>query len=418
MKHNTNLFTILTKIIVVILPFYVFIAVYLWDLTGINNIWILFKEWLLVLIFLALIYEFFKAKKIPKFDILDYLVFFYIIYWVWITIVNWLWLNSIFHWGRYDFMFLVVLLIYKHWAEFLKATTTEILKLFLYSWAWALLFSFLLKFRLKEEFLIEFWYINYVSDWTFEWWIPIYHWLENSWIRRFQWIFDWPSAMAYFLIIFSATFLYFQKKKWEFYVIVSMMFFLWLLVLTYSRSAMLWVWAAIWLLILLNFKYIFHKLKKYIVQISAWLIIVFWTFAFLFQDQLTNIIFRESSTSGHFERMAIWIERFYEKPLWAWLAESWPAYRNIYPEKQTREDEVYYIPESWFIQVLTEWWIIFFLTFLSILWVTLVRLYWASQIYFWVLIAIIVMNIFLHTFETTYLSILLFIFIWLLISKK
>lgn len=413
-----NLFTILTRFAVIVLPFYVFLAVYLNHLTWIDKIWFIFKEWLLVIIFLSLIYEFIKAKKFPKFEILDYLVLFYIIYWVWITIYNWLWLNSIIYGWRYDFMFLIVLLIYKHWEQFLKVKTKDIIKTFLYSWAGALLFSFLIKFRLKEEFLMEFWYIDYISNWVYQWWVPIYHWLENSWIRRFQWIFDGPSAMAYFLILFSWTFLYLQKKKWEFYVVATMLFFLWLVVLTYSRSAILWIWTSVWILLLLNFKFIYRKLKKYLIHISIFFIITIWVFSFIFQDQLKNIIFRTSSTTWHFDRMAIWIDRFKEKPLWAWLAESWPAYRNIYTEKLTKEDEQYYIPESWFIQVLTEWWIIFFITFLSILWITLIRLYWVSKIYFWVLSAIIVMNIFLHTFETTYLSILTFLLIWLLIAKK
>ncbi len=413
-----NLFTILTKALVIILPFYVFIAVYLWHLTQVDKIWLLFKEWLLILVFLSLVYEFFKARKLPKFDILDYLIFFYIIYWVWITIYNWLWLNSIIYGWRYDFMFFIVLLIFKHWAQFLKTKTKDIILLFLYSWAAALVFSFLIKFRLKEEFLLEFWYINYISDWTFQWWIPIYHWLENSWIRRFQWIFDWPSAMAFFIILLSWTFLYIQKRKWQYYVVVTMLFFLWLLVLTYSRSAMLWVWVAIWILILLNFRFLYNKLKKYLIHIIIWFTLIIWVFSFIFQDQLKNIVLRTSSTTGHFDRMAIWIDRFKEKPLWAWLAESWPAYRSIYPEKLTKQDEQYYIPESWFIQVLTEWWIIFFITFIAILLTTLVKIYWVSKIYFWVLIAIIVMNIFLHTFETTYLSILTFLLIWLLIAKN
>jgi hypothetical protein len=36
------------------------------------------------------------------------------------------------------------------------------------------------------------------------------------------------------------------------------------------------------------------------------------------------------------------------------LATSGPAFRNVYPERTSRLDEEYYIPESWFIQQLTE----------------------------------------------------------------
>jgi len=413
-----NLFTIITKAIVIILPFYVFLSIFLTNVIWIPKAGFFIKELLIIIIFFSVIYEFIKAKKFPKFELLDYLVFFYIIYWVWITLFNWLWLNSIIYWWRYDFMFLIVLLLYKHWAQFLKVNTKEILKLFLYSWIWSLLFWILIKFRLKEEFLVEFWYVNYISNWTFSWGIPVYHWLENSWIRRFQWILDWPNAMGYFLILFSWVFLYLQKKKNEFHIIAIMLFLLWLIILTYSRSALLWIFSAIWLVALLNIKHIFKRYKKTILIWAVWIILFVSIFWVLFQHQLKNIILRTSSTTGHFDRMDIWIERFKNKPMWSWLAESWPAYRNIYPEKQTKWAEAYYIPESWFIQVLTEWWIIFFLTFVSILLIILKRLYSKSKVMFATLLAIIIMNIFLHIFEATYLSILTFIIIWLLISKK
>jgi hypothetical protein len=412
-----NIFTILTKAAVIILPFYVFLSVFLTNIIWIPKAGFFIKELLIVMIFFSLIYEFFKAKKLPNFELLDYLVFFYIIYWVWITLYNWLWLNSIIYGWRYDFMFLIVLLIYKHWAEFLKVSVKEILKLFLYSWAWSLLFWFLIKFRFKEEFLVEFWYVDYISNWTFSWWIPIYHWLENSWIRRFQWILDWPNTMWYFLILFSWVFLHLQKKKNEFHVIAVMIFLFWLIMLTYSRSALLWIFTATVFLLLLNIKYIFKKYKKLMVTSTILWLIVISTFWVIFKHQLENIILRTSSTTGHFDRMEIWIERFKTKPMWSWLAESWPGYRNIYPEKQTKWAEAYYIPESWFIQVLTEWWIIFILTFISILLIILKRLYFKSKSLFIATFAIVIMNIFLHIFEATYLSTLTFLIIWLIIAE-
>ena len=142
-----NLFTILTKFTVIILPFYVFLSVFLTNIIGIPKAGFFIKELVIVLLFLSLIYEYFKAKKLPKLEILDYLVIFYIIYWVWISLFNWLWLNSIIYGWRYDFMFLIVLLIYKHWAEFLKVSIKDILKTFLISASASLLFWFLIKFK-------------------------------------------------------------------------------------------------------------------------------------------------------------------------------------------------------------------------------------------------------------------------------
>jgi hypothetical protein len=417
MKKDTNLFTILTQAIVIILPFYVFLSVFFTNVIWIPKFGFFIKEFFIVLIFFSLAYEFWKAKKFPKFDILDYLIFFYITYWILITFANWLWLNSVIHGWRYDFMFLVVMLIYKHSWEFLKIKTRRLMKLFFYSGAWALLFWFCLKFRFREEFLTEFWYVDYISSRVYTWWIPVYHWLENSWIRRFQWIFDWPNAMAFFLVLFSWIFLYLQKKKNEFYVFLVMWFLFWLLILTYSRSAILWIFVSFWLVILLNLKHLFKHYKKVIIWIWVFWVIFLTILWVLFQDQLKNIVLRRSSTTGHFDRMIMWIERFTEKPFWAWLAESWPWYRYIYPDKQTKEDELKYIPESWFIQVLIEWWILYFLAFVAILWIVLKKVYSNSIIMFWVFLAIIIMNMFLHIFEVTYLSILTFIFIWLFIKS-
>jgi hypothetical protein len=418
MKKDTNLFTILTQILVVILPFYVFLSIFLAKILSFPIMGFFLKEWILVLIFFALVYEFFKAKKFPKLDIIDFLVIFFIVYWVWITLLNWLWLKSVIYGWRYDFMFLIVLLIYKHWAEFLKVKPKKLMKLFLYSWAWALLFGFCLKFRFKEEFLVEFWYVDYISSRVYSGWVPVYHWLENSWIRRFQWIFDWPNAMAFFLILFSWIFLYLQKKKNEFYVYCVILFMFWLLLLTYSRSALLWVFMAFWMVILLNLKYLYKHYKKTLLWICVFWLVFLSIFGLIFQDKIINIVLRPSSTTGHFDRMWIGIDRFLEKPLGAGLAESWPGYRYIYPEKQTKEDEIKYIPESWFIQVLVEWWILYFLAFVSILFIILVRLLKSSIVIFWVFFAVLVMNIFLHSFEATYLSTLLFLFAWLFVKNK
>ena len=116
--------------------------------------------------------------------------------------------------------------------------------------------------------------------------------------------------------------------------------------------------------------------------------------------------------------MEIWIDRFTSKPFWAWLAEAWPAYRSIYTDKQNKQAEQYYIPESWFIQQLIEWGFIYFILFISIFSVILVKLYKHSKSLFVWLIAILVMNVFLHIFEATYLSVLLFIFLGLMVNKE
>lgn len=416
--YKQNLFTLLTQFLVIILPFYVLISLYLTNIVGIPKAGFFIKEWVLVLLFGSLIFEYIRNKKKPHFDLLDYSIFAFIVYGIVITFVNGLWLKSIIFGGRYDFMFLIVLLIYKHGAIFLQCWVKKILTMFLWSGWIALLLSFIVKFRLGENILIQFGYVMYKGNWIFDGWVPAYHGLEWSWIRRFQWILDNPNAMWYFLILFGAIFLYMQKKKLEYSVFLISFFLLILVILTYSRSALLWILTATGLVFLLHIKYLYTHHKKYFIPFilfSLLFVSIFWV---LFQDKIKHIVLRTSSTNAHFERMAIGIERFIEKPLGAGLAESWPAFRSIYPEKTTKEDEEYYIPESWFIQILIEGGIVYFILFISIFIIILYRLFLRSYILFAMLVAILIMNIFLHIFEATYISILTFLIIWLFINKK
>lgn len=408
-----NLFTLLTKFLLIILPFYVIIKVFFEYKLWVNYFGIYIKEFILVLLFLTLIYEYIKKKLIPKLDILDYLILWYFWYWITITLLNWLWLNSIFYWWRYDFIFFITFLIFRHWFIFLKTSKKELLRLFIFSSSISLFIWFCVKFITWEEILTFFWYNYYVSNWSFSGSVPIYHWVENSWLRRFQWLMDWPNQMAFFLIFFSSIILSTVKKKIEFHIWLIIWFLFILLLLTYSRSALLGIFWALWVIFLINIKTIFNKYRKQFLVSLVWLTILLWVFYIVFERKINQIIFRAASTAWHFERMDAWIDKFLEKPLWHWLATSWPWYRSVYPDKISKEEEINFIPESWFIQQLVEWWIIYFLLFISILWIIIKELHRKNIALFWWLIAILIMNIFLHIFEATYLSILLFSILWL-----
>ncbi|MDP2090000.1 MAG: O-antigen ligase family protein [Candidatus Gracilibacteria bacterium] len=413
-----NLFTILTQFLIIVLPFYVLIAVFFSQIVGITNAGFFIKEFIIILLAFSLIYEFVKNKKIPQFDTIDYLIFGYIFYGIIITFINGLGLDSIFYGGRYDFIFFIVFLIYKHGNEFLQVKNKDLCKLLLISGGLSIMFSLMIKFRLGEQTLISFGFTDYVSNWTFSGKIPSYHGLENSGIKRFQGIFDGPNQMAFYLIFYTSIMMHYLKKKFEYHIILVLIFLFILLFITYSRSALLGVVSGSGLLILLNIKTIYKNHKKILINVITSILIITGILLMIFSDRVHNIFFRTSSTTGHFDRMEIGIDRFLEKPLGAGLAESGPAYRSIYPDKQTKLDEQYYIPESWFIQQLVEGGIIYFLLFIFILVNILNRLYTNSKSIFVGLIAILVMNIFLHIFEATYLSILLFIFVGLIYNKK
>ena len=414
---NTNLFTEITKLFVIILPFYVILKVFFEFKLGINHFWIFIKEFLILILFFLLIYEYYKKGCFPKFDILDYLIFWYIWYWLFITLINNLEIKAfIYGWG-YDFIFFIVFLIFRHSKPFLKIKVKDLFTIFIYSASIVLFLSLTIKL-IWEEFLRLFGFNYYVSNWTFNWSVPIYHWVENSWLRRFQWIFDWPNQMAFFLIIYLWVIFHLWRKKLEFYHSLIFIFIFILLLSTYSRSALLWFFWGILLLIILNIKILFKKYKKFIIYIVPIILFIIIIFFSIFQRHIYNIIMRPASTSWHIERMTTWIKLFLDKPMWHWLASSWPAYRKVFSNNITKQEEKNFIPESWFIQQLVEWWIIYFSLFCSIIVTILFKIYKKNKYLFTAFIAIIIMNLFLHIFEATYLSILFFIFLWLISKNK
>ena len=419
----TNLFTILTKFLIITLPFYVIIKVYSDKTLDMWFLWFFIKELIIILLFLSLIYEYFLNKKNKdtklKFDVLDYLIFAFIWYWIWITFINWLWFNSIFFGWRYDFLWFIVLLIFKHWIVFLKEKTRELIKLFMISALVSLFLWIMVKFILWEEILSLFWFTIEVAQFWFAWWIPIYQWVEASGIRRFQWILDSPLAMWFFLILFTGLFAHLNKKNLDFAVIFWLIILFSLVFLTYSRAAMLWIIVGVFLLLLFSAKKLFKYYKKFITYILIIWIIFISGLVYIFQDKIVNVFLRPGSTEWHFTRMAVWFERFSQKPFGSWLATAGPGYRYIIEWETTLETDRYYIPESWFVQILVEGWFIYFGLFMATLFNLLLNFYKNKYKYiFSMFVWVLVMNVFLHVFEYTYITILLFMFLGLFYKSE
>ena len=420
---GTNLFTLLTKFLIIILPFYVIIKVYSDKILDLGFLGFFIKEFIVVLLFLSLIYEYFfnkKNKEIKlKFDLIDYLIFAFIWYGIGISLFNGLWFNSIFYWGRYDFLWFIVFMIYKHWKVFLKEKLIDLLKLFMLS-AWISLFLWIMvKFVMGEEILSFFWFTIEVAQFWFWWWIPIYQGVEASGIRRFQGILDSPLAMGYFLILFTWIFANLNKRNLDFGVSFWILILSTLVFLTYSRAAMLWLLVGVFILMLLSIRNLFTNHKKSLINFLVIWIIIISGLAYTFQDKLYNVFFRDGSTSGHITRMVVWVNRFIEKPLGSGLATSWPAYRSIIEGETTLETDRYHIPESWFVQILVEWWFVYFSLFMAILFNILLNLYKRNNKYIFVMfIWILIMNFFLHVFEYTYITILLFLFLGLFYKRE
>ena len=135
--------------------------------------------------------------------------------------------------------------------------------------------------------------------------------------------------------------------------------------------------------------------------------------------------------------------RFSKNPLWQWLASAGPASRALYEVNEvpiTAEpsdkniativrtlkarnkdfiynSETYYIPESWYIQQLIEGGILWFFFFLSIIVGILAQIRFSPYMLA-AFVGVLMMNIFLHSFESMHSSFALFILCAPLIAHK
>ena len=121
------------------------------------------------------------------------------------------------------------------------------------------------------------------------------------------------------------------------------------------------------------------------------------------------------------------IKRFESHPLGQGLASDGPAYRYMgsiptgvnLTEGTLQKLEDWNIPESWYVQVLVEGGVIGFVLFIAIMGLVLYRLFAVSVPIFTTFLAVAIMNGFLHTFESMYVSIILFFFVgWLMVVEK
>ncbi|MDD4530788.1 MAG: hypothetical protein PHO80_04555, partial [Candidatus Gracilibacteria bacterium] len=233
-----NSFDILTKILLILLPFHVFISVFFEFKIGMS-FFPLYKELILVLLSLSLARNFYKNNSRPKFDKLDYLIFAYFGYLILVTLVDRLGLKSLFYGARYDFEFFFVFLLMKHGRQFLQKPVSYYIKLFLLSGGAAIFIGVLVRFIFKETILINFGFSAGVSQWDIGGSVPIYHSIEGANVRRFQGIFDGPNQAAYFLLVYIGVLLHYfrNNKDYQFVAGCIVIGLFGLIFMTYSRSS-------------------------------------------------------------------------------------------------------------------------------------------------------------------------------------
>jgi O-Antigen ligase len=228
-----------------------------------------------------------------------------------------------------------------------------------------------------------------------------------------------------FLLLFSGIFAYYTRAKKDWYFVIGGAFIILIMMVlyTYSRSALLGMIAGVWVVLIWSLRFLYRRYRTQVISLMVIAGILVSALLVSYAGSWQAIIGRAGSTKGHFERMTTSIERWMAYPMGQWLASSGPAYRYIYDFGEKNRESIekadaIYIPESWYIQQFVEWWWIGGLLFIAIMIVILVGLMQIHIILWGMYLAILVMNMFLHTFEASVLVLPLFLLIGLLLSPR
>jgi O-antigen ligase len=286
----------------------------------------------------------------------------------------------------------------------------------------------LVRFVFGEEILLHFGFSPELSNWKFGGSVPIYHGIDQANVRRFQGIFDGPNPAAFFLITYAGILWQFfrARKDDAFLVGLWTLVILFLITYTYSRSSLVGIALGVTTAFVLSIRLVWKKHRKALALSIPLIALLFGAFYLRFENTIDRIILREGSSKGHFDRMVIGVDRFRQHPVFGeGLASSGPAYRYVTPSVKNedlsrgtaKKEEDYYIPESWYVQQLVEGGIPALGLFLAILFTVAFRLFAFSVPFFAAFVAACSMNLFLHTFESAYASLLLFAFAGLFYAK-
>ncbi len=431
-----------------LLPWSVIISVFGDEQLGIG-IFRFWKEIVMGGVFVLCCFDVYKKKNFT-YDILDGAI---VLYMVWLVIVSFF--NDVplvwYVYGlRYDAEFLCAFLIFRRVIPHWGISFHTLIHYFLISGGVMLIMSLLIRFVFGEMILTLAGFSDRVSVWEGVGTAPpIYHGIPGASVVRFQGMLEGPNQMAFFLITYMgmyASCLLFRWKKYYFMNTIIFALLLFFLLITYSRSGYIAVfaaWVSAYVLSIWGKKktWFSFSLKKLISTVAIGCFILF-VLAFQFGSHADEIFGRHASTSGHFERMYIGLLRFAESPFGSGLAASWPASRvrfdvnekvETLPEnpeiqsvvkklKERNEDfvytsETYYIPESWYIQQLVESGIIGLLLLLTVLLMIIWRVRTFPYV-LWAFIGVLIMNIFLHSFESMHSSLILFILLSSLVPHQ
>ncbi len=411
------------RTLIIILPFVTILSIFFRERLGIP-VFSYAKEILLVSMFLVVaIFHFTRRVRIvwTKYDLLIGL---YIGLFIWVSFFT-TGIRGIVYGGRYDFEFLIAFFTLFHGAIFLEKPISYYLRLFLISGGIALFISLLLKWPLSEDLLLYVGYSGNPSNWQFGSSVPIFHGVDGANVRRFQWIFDGPNTMWAYLLLYIGILAYYLRFKKEWYFVIWWVIAVLIIALlyTYSRSALIGLFLGTGLILLFLAKKLYRVYRTQMIAIFVLFLLLVGAIFIQYSGNLSAIIARGWSTQWHAERMIAGMQRVISYPLGQGLGSAGPAYRyveNLEWKNRSEIEEIdrNFIPESWYIQQFIEWGVLGGILFLLLMVMILFGLYRVHIVLAGMFLSLLAMNMFLHTFESAFLSLSLFLILGLFLSSK
>lgn len=416
-----------TKILLILLIFHfiwtTFIKFQLWvDMwlkflnSSIINLW---KDVYLVFIYVLIAWYFFTHKTHIDKKLFLWFIILTIISLI-VSFIHFHSLKTLVIWIKYDLWFLVPLLAF----SLVKITEKDIKKIY------DLLIQLIKRVIILSFifFIIRFTYPNilfllwYGTLWDWSVWVhpPMFFqtWLDGT--QRLSGIFSWPNHMAFYLVAFAPVLLLsILNKKVH---ILWWILLVWLLLWSLSRSWILAFGVEFFLLSLFVLFYYkkYRKIVYYLYVLWTMLMIVLWTYLYI-SWAYHDVILRWASTTWHIDRFRETITAIITNPIiWHGIWTAWPSAHYI-------NNNI--IPESWFLQIFYELWLVWWLLWFAFLLYSIYIIYksrkinynnmdkidilkvWLSIWVIWLLVQWLV----LHSFEDSMISLPLFIILWLLV---
>ena len=202
---------------------------------------------------------------------------------------------------------------------------------------------------LFPDFFLSIWY-GPIGDYVLDAKPPLRYRTGPGWAARLQGLFAWPNNYWYFLVaifsflIVTSRQLRQQKITYRPRIVLLLVVYCVSLVWTLSRWAYVWVWVQLLLLTLVYYK----KLLKHRFTFFR---LALWGLMWLFGLVILLSYIKSGSTIWHIEAWQEWRQAFLASPRWYGLWVAGPSVHHT----------GIYLPESQFLQIMIDLWIVWFL---------------------------------------------------------